>query len=321
MGKKKTLPRLAVSSCLAGQMVRHDGQDASDGYVTGTLAKHFDFELLCPETAAGLPSPRPPINLRGGKRVTAMMETDGGVEMTDQLTQACHMAAEACAGVCGYVLKSKSPSCAISDARIIGRKMERRGPGLFLRVMTEQRMAPMIDEKGLGNADSRHNFLERVFVYRKWLMAGAAVDELWARKEFHMSMKLLAAIRGPAALDGWRRLAGRAARLGREEYIARLMAIMAAQSNGKGYRFAIGMVLKDLAGTAPKLRLQKLSAQISLCQQGQAPWARPLALAARMAEGAPAAAGVMAWLEMEKDFMAPLRRRERDRSLKKGGWR
>jgi len=319
MGKKKTLPRLAVSSCLAGQMVRHDGQDASDGYVTGTLSKHFDFELICPETAAGLPSPRPPINLRAGKRITAVMEADGGVEMTDLLTQACHGAVEACAGVCGFVLKSKSPSCAISDARIIGRKIESRGPGLFLRVMTEQRTAPMIDEKGLANADSRHNYLERVFVYRKWLMAGAAMDDSWARKEFHMSMQLLAAIRGPKALAGWRRLAGRAARLGRKEYIARLMTIMAAPSNGKGYRFAIGMVLKDLAGTAPKLRLQRLLVQIGLCQQGQAPWARPLALAARMSEGAPAAAGVRTWLEMEKDFMAPLLLRQRNRSLKKGG--
>ena len=37
--------RIGISACLLGEPVRYDGGHKKDGYITGTLARHFDWVL------------------------------------------------------------------------------------------------------------------------------------------------------------------------------------------------------------------------------------------------------------------------------------
>src|SRR3569623_2058500 len=57
--------RVGISACLLGERVRYDGNHKHDAYITGTLAKVFEFVAVCPEVAIGMGVPRPPIRLVG----------------------------------------------------------------------------------------------------------------------------------------------------------------------------------------------------------------------------------------------------------------
>ena len=63
MGTRGDRIRVGISSCLLGAAVRYDGGHKRDAWITGTLARHFEFVPVCPEVAIGLGTPRPPIRL------------------------------------------------------------------------------------------------------------------------------------------------------------------------------------------------------------------------------------------------------------------
>jgi uncharacterized protein YbbK (DUF523 family) len=68
-------------------------------------------------------------------------------------------------GICGFVLKSRSPSCALYDAPVFGPEggMSGRGPGLFSRaLMSGFPLMPVQDGEALADASMRELFIERV---------------------------------------------------------------------------------------------------------------------------------------------------------------
>ena len=136
------MKRLCVSACLLGVPCRWKG-DAKPCEAVQRLADDPRVELVpfCPELAAGLGCPRPPIELvqveaaepstvstvstvstsstlqPPGARVRALRADRTG-DATDALRAACEAEAEALAragGVDGFVLKSRSPSCGLSS--------------------------------------------------------------------------------------------------------------------------------------------------------------------------------------------------------------
>ena len=58
-------PLVGVSACLLGHAVRYDGGHKRDRFLTERLACCVEFLPVCPETAIGLGTPRPPIQLVG----------------------------------------------------------------------------------------------------------------------------------------------------------------------------------------------------------------------------------------------------------------
>jgi uncharacterized protein YbbK (DUF523 family) len=54
-----------VSACLAGMRTRYDGKDSMDERIWA-LVKEGKAIPVCPEQLAGLPTPRPPVEFRGG---------------------------------------------------------------------------------------------------------------------------------------------------------------------------------------------------------------------------------------------------------------
>lgn len=98
---------LLVSACLLGVRCRYCG-DACPGEGVKSLADRFGLIPVCPEQLGGLPTPRPPAEIRNGRVVTAS---------GSDVTQAYRKGAQETLNLaklfgCRYaVLKSRSPSC------------------------------------------------------------------------------------------------------------------------------------------------------------------------------------------------------------------
>ena len=141
------MKRLCVSACLLGVPCRWKG-DAKPCEAVQRLADDPDVELVpfCPELAAGLGCPRPPIELvlppsaasespKVGKsespdlRPSDLRPSDSGARIralrvdrqgdaTDAIRAACEAEADELVrtgGVDGFILKSRSPSCGLSS--------------------------------------------------------------------------------------------------------------------------------------------------------------------------------------------------------------
>ena len=111
--------KILVSSCLLGEPVRYHGGDA---FCTNDVIERWKAEgrlvPLCPETAAGLPVPRPPAEIIGGQgadvlRGKAYVGNSTGSDVTEAFLRGARavLAAALGNGVRAAVLKDGSPSC------------------------------------------------------------------------------------------------------------------------------------------------------------------------------------------------------------------
>jgi uncharacterized protein YbbK (DUF523 family) len=99
---------LLVSACLLGVRCNHRGE-ASTSRAVVALDGSFQLIPVCPESAGGLPTPRPAAELQADGAV----RTGGGDDVSDAYRRGADQAVRvaAAAGVRGAVLKARSPSC------------------------------------------------------------------------------------------------------------------------------------------------------------------------------------------------------------------
>jgi uncharacterized protein YbbK (DUF523 family) len=99
---------LVVSACLLGVRCNHRGQ-ASTSEAVVALGRDRRLIPVCPETAGGLPTPRPAAEIAASGRV----RTAAGVDVTDAYERGADQAVRlaSAAGAGGAVLKARSPSC------------------------------------------------------------------------------------------------------------------------------------------------------------------------------------------------------------------
>lgn len=106
-----------VSSCLLGLCTRYDGGANRHEGVLAFCAEN-PFIPVCPEQLGGLPTPRPPAEIKGGDG-SAVLTGEAAVVSAEgsDVTSAFLRGAEqvlvlaVLAGAGGAILKSRSPSC------------------------------------------------------------------------------------------------------------------------------------------------------------------------------------------------------------------
>ncbi len=101
-------PALLVSACLLGVRCNHRGEASPSAAVEG-LGARYRLVPICPETAGGLPTPRPAAEIQADGTV----RTVDGTDVTAAYARGA-AAAVALAGAVGAgdaVLKARSPSC------------------------------------------------------------------------------------------------------------------------------------------------------------------------------------------------------------------
>ncbi len=127
--------RVAISACLLGAPVRYDGGSKPVSEVL-ELAEKVDVVRVCPETASGLPVPRPPAEQLGGRVLLA-----DGRDVTAEFDLGARRCLDAVrrSPVRLAVLKAKSPSCGVGlvyDGTYSGRLVP--GQGVFARRLEEE---------------------------------------------------------------------------------------------------------------------------------------------------------------------------------------
>jgi uncharacterized protein YbbK (DUF523 family) len=138
--------RVLVSSCLLGEPVRFHGGDA---VCPSPILERWRTEgrlvPFCPETAAGLPVPRPPAEITGGTgaavlRGQAFVGDRTGADITPSFVLGGRLTVEAARenGVRLAILKDGSPSCGttyIYDGTFRGQRD--RGEGVTAAMLAE----------------------------------------------------------------------------------------------------------------------------------------------------------------------------------------
>ena len=194
-------PTLAVSSCLLGMNVRYDGNSKQHSFISSVLNKHFDLFPVCPEVAIGMGVPRPPIQLRIiGNEIHAIRIDDHDVDVTTSLQAYARQLVTHVRTFCGYIFKSRSPSCGISDTEIFSDHGISAGPGIYAReIIHALPYLPAIDEIQLDQAEAKDNFLERVFSLERWHQLGTSPTTLNHLADFHTTHHLTLAAHGNEA--------------------------------------------------------------------------------------------------------------------------
>ena len=188
--------KLGISSCLLGEKVRYDGGHKLDHYLRETLGQYVNWLPVCPEIEYGLPVPREAMHLLGTEEGPRLMTTHTGVDHTDGMRRWAgqrinEMEKE---DLCGFVFKSRSPSSGMRGVKVYNPSgiPVRKGVGIFAGAFMEHfQLLPVEDDGRLQDPALRENFIERVFVFRRWKKFqddGAKIKDLVS---FHTDHKLL----------------------------------------------------------------------------------------------------------------------------------
>ncbi len=188
--------KLGISSCLIGNLCRYDGAHSKDAFVYNILQKYFEIVPYCPEDMI-FGSPRETIRLvRNGDDIK-VTTSDGSKDVTKQLDDISVFCAQKIAkdDICGFILKSKSPTCGMERVKVYQEKNApsiKEGVGLFAKRIKEFYPYLPVEEEGrLNDPWLKENFLMQVFAYKdlhEFLKNKPTKGEL---VEFHSSYKYL----------------------------------------------------------------------------------------------------------------------------------
>ncbi len=186
------LPLVGISSCLLGEMVRYNGEHRKAALLIAELTPHVRWLPVCPEVEVGMGVPREPVHLverdvEREQKIEGELGTAGscrlvGVETGRDWTRDMKEFAASCTldlekqgdlnkmGLCGYIFKSRSPSCGLRNVPIHAAENapKREGPGLFAAAVRARFPdLPVAEESDLVDAPSCRMFLEQVLEYKR----------------------------------------------------------------------------------------------------------------------------------------------------------
>jgi uncharacterized protein YbgA (DUF1722 family)/uncharacterized protein YbbK (DUF523 family) len=188
--------RIGISSCLLGEMVRYDGGHQLDRYLRDTLGAWFEYVPVCPEVELGLPTPRETLRLVEGEGNARLVFSRSGEDITEKMQAWATKRVLELEGeqLCGFIFKAKSPSSGMERVKLYDRHgvPAKKGVGLFAQAfMTHFPYLPVEEDGRMHDPHLRENFIESVFVFKRWrvLLAGGADPA--GLVDFHTRHKLL----------------------------------------------------------------------------------------------------------------------------------
>lgn len=188
--------KLGISTCLLGEKARYDGGHRLDRFLTDTLGQFVEYVPVCPELGCGLGVPREPMHLEEDPDSSRLVTIRTKQDITDRMIK---WAQKRVIGLekenlWGFIFKSNSPSCGTERVKVYNEKRipVKKGVGIFTRIfMNHFPLLPVEDEGRLHDPKLRDNFIERIFVLKRW-------REILGRKknrgnivDFHTRHKLL----------------------------------------------------------------------------------------------------------------------------------
>ena len=136
--------KILISACLLGMNCRYCGGGCLSQAAAALFAEH-DLMPVCPEQMGGLPTPRAPDEIRGGR----VLDRDG-IDNTAAFERGAEEVLKLArlAGCTAAVLKERSPSCGSSviyDGTFTGRRVP--GAGITARLLMENGIKVVSEER------------------------------------------------------------------------------------------------------------------------------------------------------------------------------
>ncbi|MEJ2428024.1 MAG: DUF523 and DUF1722 domain-containing protein [Deltaproteobacteria bacterium] len=165
--------RLGISTCLLGENVRYDGGHKRDRFITDTLGRFVEFVPVCPEVECGLPVPRESMHLAGDPESPRLVTTRTKIDHTERMVNWARKRVRELAkeNLCGFIFKSNSPSSGMERVKVYKEHgmAQKTGIGLFARAFMDHFPLIPVEEDGrLHDIRLRENFIERIFVLKRW---------------------------------------------------------------------------------------------------------------------------------------------------------
>ena len=134
---------ILVSGCLLGVNCKYNGGN-NDNAAVHKFLEGKEYVVFCPERASGLPAPRLPSEIRGGR-----VYSKAGDDVTAEFQSGAEKALAFCKthGVTKAILKARSPSCgvhAVYDGTFTGKVIP--GMGVTARLLAANGIVLMDEE-------------------------------------------------------------------------------------------------------------------------------------------------------------------------------
>ena len=204
-------PKVAVSACLVGHQVRHDGRMWDSGLLIPELNSFVEIIPFCPEVEIGLGTPRPAtrlVNRNGNTRLECTSKSNR--DLTQEMVKFAQLKSDFFISiqVSGIIFKQSSTSCGIDHVVVHHTDgvvdSQLNGQGMFTKIFTTlYPYIPVIDEGKLEKSSLAKNFLSRVEMMQKWWLMydkGWTLDRV---RTFHRENDMLIHHWNP---DGFRKL-------------------------------------------------------------------------------------------------------------------
>lgn len=187
-------PRVVVSRCMGFEACRHNGEILPERFID-RLSPFVEYVTVCPEVEVGLGTPRDPVRIVDRDGIRRLIQPSTGLDVTPRMQRFSRRFLDEVGEVDGFILKSRSPSCAVSDAKHYP-SVERsaslgKTSGLFGdAVLRRFGDLAVEDEARLLNFDLREHFLRKLFALAR-LRALKKRSSMARLVAFHASHKLL----------------------------------------------------------------------------------------------------------------------------------
>lgn len=213
--------KIGISACLLGEPVRYDGGHKLDRFLKDTLGRHVQYVPVCPEVECGMPVPRESMHLEGVPESPRLITTRTGRDMTDMMVQWAQQRLEQLESedLCGFIFKSNSPSSGMERVKIFQDGTPKwAASGLFAGLFMKRfPLVPAEDEGRLHDPALRENFIERIFIARRWREVVREGMRIGGLVDFHSRHKLQLMAHSPKHLIALGKLVARGRDLPPEE--------------------------------------------------------------------------------------------------------
>lgn len=257
--------KIGISRCLLGENVRYDGGHKLDHYLKETLGMHVDWVGVCPEVEYGLPVPREAMRLVGDPESPRLLTIRTKIDHTEGMKRWADKRLKELErkNLCGFIFKSRSPSSGIRGVKVYGETgvTSKSSAGIFGGAFLKYfSLLPAEDDGRLQDPQLRENFIERIFVYRRWLCFIADDRSLKGLVSFHTDHKLLLMAHSTEHYREIGKLVAVGKRYKRDEllneYIVQMMnglkLLATAKKNTNVLMHIMGYFRKDLSGEEKK---------------------------------------------------------------------
>jgi uncharacterized protein YbgA (DUF1722 family)/uncharacterized protein YbbK (DUF523 family) len=223
--------KLGISTCLLGENVRYDGGHKLDRFLTDTLGQYVEYVPVCPEVECGLPVPRESMHLEGDPESPRLVTSRTKQDMTERMARwakrrVVEMEGE---GLYGFIFKSDSPSSGMERVRVYNEKgmPVKKGIGMFARIFMEHFPLLPVEEDGrLHDPNLRENFIERIFILKRWREALTKKESRGIVVNFHTKHKLLILSHSPKHYQTMGKLVAKAKELSIKELYQQYQTIL-----------------------------------------------------------------------------------------------